>query len=83
MKTRKFPIHVLNDSLKNLAQRAAVIRSWHEGGGVLLMGYELYRQLANKRQKRRKGKGAECVDVEEEVRNKYILNGKNSHSNVK
>ena len=46
-------------------------------------GYELYRQLANKRQKRRKGKGAECVDVEEEVRNKYILNGKNSHFYVK
>ena len=46
-------------------------RSWEEGGGVLLMGYELYRQLANKRQKRRKG----TLDLEEEDRNKSVLKG--------
>merc|ERR1712180_293500 len=39
------------------------------------MGYELYRQLANRRQRRRRGKrGPQCVDIEEEDRNKKILN---------
>jgi len=76
VKNREFPIHVLNDSLKNLPQRAAVIASWHEVGGVLLMGYELYRQLANKKPRKRKvkGNGMECIDLEEEDKNRIILN---------
>lgn len=76
IKNREFPIHVLNDSLKNLQQRAAVIASWHEIGGVLLMGYELYRQLANKKPRKRKvkGNGMECIDLEEEDKNRVILN---------
>ena len=76
LKPRSFPIHVLNDSLKNLGQRAGVIGAWDRSGGVLLMGYELYRQLANRKPRRRKQKGPECIDIEEEDRNKNILNGK-------
>ena len=44
------------------------------------MGYELYRQLANRkpRKQRRKKKdtGPECIDIEEEDKNKSILDGK-------
>jgi len=41
------------------------------------MGYELYRQLANQRPRRRKVKGGtDCIDLEEEDRNKLTLDGK-------
>ena len=45
---------LLNDALKNLEQRSRVIDSWRAEGGVLLMGYELYRLLANKKQRKKK-----------------------------
>ena len=58
VKHRDFPIFVLNDSYKNLAQRAEVISDWRRAGGVLMMGYELYRQLANRKsKKKRRGRG--------------------------
>jgi len=76
VKCRDFPIHVLNDSLKNLQQRAGVIGNWRRNGGVLLMGYELYRQLANKkpRKKKPKGNGFDYIDIEEEDKNRGLLN---------
>jgi len=76
VKHRDFQIFVLNDSLKNLHQRAGVIANWKKSGGVLLMGYELYRQLANKkpRKKRQKANSFECVDLEEEDKNRGLLN---------
>ena len=41
------------------------------------MGYELYRQLANQRPRRRKVKGGlDCIDLEEEDKNKLTLDGK-------
>ena len=78
VKGRDFHIHVLNDSLKNLQQRAAVIGTWKKSGGVLLMGYELYRQLANKkpRKKKQRPSGLEYIDIEEEDKNRGLLNGK-------
>jgi len=72
IKGRKFQIYVLNDSLKNLAQRGAVINAWDRSGGVLLMGYELYRQLANRRHRRKRPKGPE-FDMEEDNQSKNIL----------
>ena len=51
---RSFDVFLLNDALKNLEQRSRVIDSWRAEGGVLLMGYELYRLLANKRQRKKK-----------------------------
>merc|ERR1719239_1047561 len=33
IKCRQFPIHLLNDSLKSLQQRAAVIEAWQKQGG--------------------------------------------------
>merc|ERR1712106_641238 len=61
---------------KNLHQRAAVIGNWRRNGGVLLMGYELYRQLANKkpRKKKPKGNGFDYIDIEEEDKNRGLLN---------
>jgi len=76
VKCRDFQIYVLNDSLKNLHQRAGVIGNWKKNGGVLLMGYELYRQLANKkpRKKKQKANNFECIDIEEEDKNRGLLN---------
>jgi len=56
LKYRNFKIYVLNDNYKNIQQRSAVIKDWGRSGGVLMMGYELYRQLSNKKSRKRKGK---------------------------
>ena len=77
MRRRNFPIHLLNDSLKSLQQRAGVIQEWQREGGVLLMGYELYRQLANKKARRRKAQRAGSSDVDEDDRNRSLLTGGN------
>ncbi|KAJ9600700.1 hypothetical protein L9F63_026162 [Diploptera punctata] len=74
-----FALHVLNDSHKSLAGRSRVIQEWAKGGGVLLIGYELYRQLSLKRpnksntKKRRRKFQEEIVDVDEDDRNKALL----------
>ncbi|XP_071509054.1 helicase ARIP4-like [Diadema antillarum] len=49
-KDRHFNVFVLNDSHKTTASRARVIGEWQERGGVLLMGYEMYRLLARSKQ---------------------------------
>merc|ERR1719239_2157607 len=56
IKYRNFSIYVLNDTYKNLNQRASVISEWGKTGGVLMMGYELYRQLANRKPRRKRSK---------------------------
>lgn len=47
---RHFNIFVLNDMHKTPASRAKVIADWRKNGGVLLMGYEMYRLLARSKQ---------------------------------
>jgi len=84
VRPRNFSIHLLNDALKNLEMRSRVILQWKDEGGVLLMGYELYRQLANKKPRRpRKKKGpvvndnrSECADIEGNDRTKILLDRK-------
>ena len=54
--------------------------NWKKVGGVLLMGYELYRLLATRTQrKKRKTKkeaaGPVCIDIEEEDKEKLMLDG--------
>ncbi|KAJ2946914.1 hypothetical protein O0L34_g16255 [Tuta absoluta] len=60
VRTRNFPIYVLNDSHKTLQMRAKVVKEWKSSGGVLMIGYELYRLLSMKKdkkpRKKRKGK---------------------------
>ena len=57
--------------------------NWKKVGGVLLMGYELYRLLATRTQrKKRKTKkeaaGPVCIDIEEEDKEKLMLDGQSS-----
>ena len=53
---------------------------WHQTGGVLLMGYEMYRLLSSKKphlqkQPKSRKKGSQIIDVEEEDRDKNLLVG--------
>ena len=77
-----FTVHLVSDNLKTISQRATVITSWRDEGGVLLMGYELFRLLAGTKGTQRKKKVSKarkkpvCVDIEEEDREKDALLGK-------
>ncbi|XP_071960483.1 helicase ARIP4-like [Antedon mediterranea] len=81
---RQFPIYVLNDTHKTTQSRGKLIEKWHETGGVLLMGYEMYRLLSFRRgdpngirKKQRKKtttkKGPMIIDLEEEDKITNIL----------
>ena len=60
-----------------------MIEEWHKLGCVLLMGYELYRQLdlkkKNKKPKKKKDpnnlNSDNVIDIEEEAKNKDLLDG--------
>lgn len=77
---RPFGIFMLSDHLKNIAQRSSVIMNWQKDGGVLLIGYELFRLLAGTKAQQRKKKAPPkkkpvCIDIEEEDREKDLLGG--------
>uniref|UniRef100_A0A183CEG4 Helicase ATP-binding domain-containing protein n=1 Tax=Globodera pallida TaxID=36090 RepID=A0A183CEG4_GLOPA len=44
---RQFELFVLGDSVKSMESRAQMIDNWHQSGGVLLMGYEMFRLLVH------------------------------------
>ena len=46
VRRRNFKLFCLNDSAKTMAVRVSIIKNWREEGGVLLIGYEMYRMLA-------------------------------------
>ncbi|CAL1535806.1 unnamed protein product, partial [Lymnaea stagnalis] len=78
--SRTFPIHIINDGMKTTAARAAVIGKWKDHGGVLLMGYEMFRLLSSKKVAPTKAKSRskkpaqpEVIDVEEEDKNKSLM----------
>ena len=75
-----FKVHLVSDSLKTITQRAAVISKWRAEGGVLLMGYELFRLLAGTKAQQKKKKANKkkpvCIDIEEEDKEKDIIVGK-------
>ncbi|KAL6259656.1 hypothetical protein P5V15_009572 [Pogonomyrmex californicus] len=77
VRPRHFRLHILNDSHKTMTARAKVIQEWQSTGGVLLIGYELYRQLSlkkpNKAKRKRGQPFKDTVDVEEEDKNKGLL----------
>lgn len=63
IRPRQFDVFILNDQHKTLSARAKVILKWAEEGGVLLIGYELFRLLALKlmsTRKRRSNKAGNC-----------------------
>ncbi|XP_026486277.2 uncharacterized protein LOC113393543 [Vanessa tameamea] len=71
VRPRNFPIYVLNDSHKTLQMRAKVVKEWSTVGGVLMIGYELYRLLSMKKDKKpRKKKKTDKNDTEKEKEEK-------------
>lgn len=73
---RKFNVHLFGDAIKSFDQRVNLIEEWADKGGVLLMGYEMFR-LLNKNIKGQKPKktrpriefvGGRRVDDEKEDR---------------
>ena len=67
VRPRNFRIHILNDSHKTLKSRSKVVLEWARNGGVLLIGYEMYRLLSQKKMtKKKKKKKGVAVELEEE-----------------
>ncbi|CDS42546.1 helicase arip4 [Echinococcus multilocularis] len=48
-----FRLHVIKDTTKSLDARYQVVSEWAQVGGVLLMGYEMFRLLTNPRKQNR------------------------------
>ncbi|KAL3104153.1 hypothetical protein niasHS_002180 [Heterodera schachtii] len=44
---RHFELFVIGDSVKTLENRAQMIENWYQSGGVLLLGYEMFRLLVH------------------------------------
>ncbi|CAH8531125.1 unnamed protein product [Heterobilharzia americana] len=77
---RPFKLFVVRDTVKTMSQRHQIIQQWFEEGGVLLLGYEMFRLLLNQKRmnpppiyttkidmrmsKRRKKEM--CIDIEKE-----------------
>lgn len=72
---RQFPLFVLNDFHKTISARGKVIENWRVEGGVLLMGYELYRQLTSRKPRKKRNKKQIDEDLYDE-KNKPLLDGK-------
>ncbi|XP_076597954.1 helicase ARIP4-like isoform X2 [Chaetodon auriga] len=79
---RTFKVHILNDEHKNTTTRAKVVEDWAQEGGVLLMGYEMYRLLslkksfvAGRKKKSKKTTGPVVIDLDEEDRQQELLKG--------
>ncbi|NWY05459.1 ARIP4 Helicase, partial [Nothoprocta ornata] len=79
---RTFKVHILNDEHKTTAARAKVVNDWVLEGGVLLMGYEMYRLLslkksfaAGRKKKSKKQAGPVIIDLDEEDRQQELLKG--------
>ncbi|XP_051913298.1 helicase ARIP4-like isoform X2 [Hippocampus zosterae] len=82
VRPRNFKVHILNDEHKNTTSRAKVVENWAQDGGVLLMGYEMYRLLSLKKnfvsgrkKKSKKTAGPVANDLDEENRQQKLLIG--------
>nr|XP_004226079.2 helicase ARIP4 [Ciona intestinalis] len=71
---RPFRVHLLCDNHKNIDSRSKVVSEWYTHGGVLLLGYEMYRLLTSRKPRKKKAKkpskskSSMVIDVEEEDR---------------
>lgn len=79
---RTFKVHILNDEHKTTVARAKVVEDWTGDGGVLLMGYEMYRLLSLKKsfvtgrkRKSKKPAGPVIIDLDEEDRQQELMKG--------
>nr|DBA18367.1 TPA: hypothetical protein GDO54_016620 [Pyxicephalus adspersus] len=82
VRPRSFKVHTLNDEHKTTAARAKVVNDWVADGGVLLMGYEMFRLLSLKKsftvgrkKKSKKAAGPVIIDLDEEDRQQEMLKG--------
>ncbi|KHJ35427.1 putative snf2 family helicase snf2 family helicase atpase [Erysiphe necator] len=60
----------VDSSIKSLPQRLQIIIDWNEEGGVLVIGYEIFRDLVNYKSKN-------ISDAEHELVSKVLLEGPN------
>ncbi|KAL5015023.1 hypothetical protein ScPMuIL_009293 [Solemya velum] len=79
---RTYHVFLLNETYKTVVSRAKLITEWYQTGGVLLIGYEMYRLLSSRKvslgfPKLKKSKKAQpfMIDLDEEDKNKAILQG--------
>ncbi|XP_062842889.1 helicase ARIP4 [Trichomycterus rosablanca] len=77
---RTFRVHILNDEHKTTVARAKVVQEWNRDGGVLLMGYEMYRLLSlkksfvsSRKRKSKKPAGPIIIDLDEEDRQQELM----------
>ncbi|XP_028407946.1 helicase ARIP4-like isoform X2 [Dendronephthya gigantea] len=83
---RTFQVLLLGESVKTTVARSALIGNWEKNGGVLLMGYEMYRILAmytpslvnntkltGSKRKRTNTNTTEVIDLDEEEKNMDLL----------
>lgn len=84
---RPFQLYILNDSSKKFSQRSRIVKNWSETGGVLLIGYEMFRLLVTKKAVPNKFSSNSrasssqtmppvLVDLEEEEKNSDSCEGK-------
>lgn len=73
VRCRDFDLYIVNESLKNINSRSKVILDWHKNGGVLLMGYELFRLLSLKKSNKSKKKKKDTDEKEDEAKNKELM----------
>lgn len=69
-------------SVRTTVARAKVVEEWTHNGGVLLMGYEMYRLLSLKKsfvtgrkRKSKKPAGPVIIDLDEEDRQQELMKG--------
>ncbi|KAJ3603212.1 hypothetical protein NHX12_030955 [Muraenolepis orangiensis] len=76
---RAFKVFILNDEHKTTPARAKVVEDWSRDGGVLLMGYEMYRLLSMKKTfvtgRKKKSKKPIIIDLDEEDRQQELMKG--------
>lgn len=72
----------LLSSLRTTVSRAKVVEEWTRDGGMLLMGYEMYRLLSLKKsfvtgrkRKSKKPAGPIIIDLDEEDRQQELMKG--------
>ncbi|XP_019855376.1 PREDICTED: helicase ARIP4-like [Amphimedon queenslandica] len=82
---RNFTLFMLTESIRSMESRYDIISRWYRMGGVLLMGYEMFRllslsipsiggnKMAVKRKKKVKSVGPTMIDLDETEREMDIL----------
>jgi SNF2 family DNA or RNA helicase len=70
---RPFKVHLINDFSKTHKQRAEIIIDWKNNGGVLLIGYEMFRTLVTLKSTptvntatKKSNKKVQLIDLDEE-----------------